>query len=55
VSRAHELVADHVSVGEIVVEVRAPPGHAADTAVPAAPKHELIAAALDRDDVTRGQ
>ena len=48
VTRAHELVADDVTLREVVVEVRAPAGRAAEAPVGAPPHHELLVPDVDR-------
>jgi hypothetical protein len=53
VARAHELVAGDVAVGEIVIEMRAPSGNTAYSAVDAAPEHALCIVELHRDDSAR--
>jgi len=50
---AHELVAFDVTFGQIVVEVGAPAGRAAEPTVMTAPEHVVVAVDSDRADLAR--
>ena len=50
---AHELVAGDVTLREIVVEVGAPAGRAAEPTVMTAPEHVVVAVDSDRADLAR--